>query len=63
MKLYFYFTDQQKIEIEINKLRSDQKIWVNELRDLEHQPILKGFDLKPLNSNELKAFANNLHNF
>lgn len=55
--------DQQQIEFEINKLRSDQKIWVNELRDLEHQPQLKGFDLKPLSTTEVRAFQSNLPSF
>ena len=48
-----------QLEVEINKLNSDQKLLVNELRDLEHAPQLKGFDLKPLSQTELSALRNN----
>lgn len=49
--------DQQTIDIEINKLRSEQKILVGKLRDLEYQSPLKGFDLKPLDRKEAAALS------
>lgn len=54
---YSIHTDQQTIDIEINKLRSEQKVLVSKLRDLEYQSPLKGFDLKPLDRQEVNAFA------
>lgn len=55
--------DQQTIDIEINKLRSDQKVLVGKLRDLEYQSPLKGFDLKPLERGEVNALSSHLPNF
>lgn len=51
------FTDQRTIDIEIEKLRSDQKVLVSKLRDLEYQSPLRGFDLKPLDRKEVQAFS------
>lgn len=59
----FIWTDQQTIEQEINKLRSEQKVLVNELRDLEHLSPLAGFDLKPLDRNEVSALSSNIPGF
>lgn len=59
----FSFTDQQVIDVDINKIRSDQKILVNQLRDLEFQSPLKGFDLKPLDRAEISALSANIPRF
>lgn len=58
-----YLTDQQVIEQEINKLHSDQKVFLNQLRDLEHLSPLAGFDLKPLDRNEVAALSANIPRF
>lgn len=55
--------DQQSIDTESNKLRSDQKVLVSKLRELECQAPLVGFDLKPLDRKELSAFRANLPSF
>ncbi|XP_014253053.1 p53 and DNA damage-regulated protein 1 [Cimex lectularius] len=47
--------DQKVLDIEINKVRSDLKVKVNKLRDLEYNDPLKGFDLKPLSRQEMSA--------
>lgn len=57
------FTDQQSIDIETNKLRSEQKVLVSKLRELECQAPIVGFDLKPLDRNELSALSANLPGF
>ncbi|GBP56336.1 p53 and DNA damage-regulated protein 1 [Eumeta japonica] len=49
--------DQKQLNIDINKLRSDLKIKVNELRDLEMQPPVPGFMLVPMSQKESSAFA------
>lgn len=59
----FLFLDQQTIDIEINKLRSEQKVLVSKLREIECQAPLVGFDLKPLNRNEFNALSANLPGF
>lgn len=41
--------------MEINKIRSDLKIKVNELRDLEHTPPVPGLMLTPMSSSEMSA--------
>lgn len=55
--MFEQFTDQRTIDIEIEKLRSDQKVLVSKLRDLEYQSPLRGFDLKPLDREEVQAFS------
>ncbi|XP_055379961.1 p53 and DNA damage-regulated protein 1 [Condylostylus longicornis] len=52
--------DQNEIEIEINKLRSEQKILVNQHRDLEHSSPFSGSNLKPLSAKEISALKTNL---
>lgn len=47
--------DQQECSIEINKLRSNLKIKVNELRDLELNPPVPGLMLKPMTHKEMSA--------
>lgn len=58
-----FITDQIQIDVEINKLRSDQKVLVCELRDLEHLQPAKGFDLKPMSNAEISAIRSNLPGF
>ncbi|XP_015604536.1 G patch domain and ankyrin repeat-containing protein 1 homolog [Cephus cinctus] len=48
--------DLKECDIGINKIRSDLKIKVNELRDLEHNPPVPGLMLQPLNRGEMDAF-------
>lgn len=50
--------DQKVIEEEIEKLRQEQKVLVNKLRDLEKQDPVKGFDLKPMKYGEMGALKN-----
>lgn len=59
----FFLSDQQTIDVEINKLRSEQKVLVSRLREIECQAPLVGFDLKPLDRNELAALSQNLPGF
>ncbi|CAI9738563.1 Hypothetical predicted protein [Octopus vulgaris] len=47
--------DYDKLDIEINSLRKTLKTEMNQLRDLENQDALTGFDLKPLSNQEIKA--------
>lgn len=55
--------DQIQIDVEINKLRSDQKVLVCKLRDLEHLQPVKGFDLKPMSHAEISSIRSNLPGF
>lgn len=55
--------DQVHIEAEINKLRSEQKVLVVELRDLEHMDPLRGLDLVPLADSEIAGIRANLPGF
>lgn len=47
--------DQRECDIEINKIRSNLKIKVNELRDLELYPPVAGLMLQPLSHKEMSA--------
>ncbi|XP_076635552.1 uncharacterized protein LOC143348814 [Colletes latitarsis] len=47
--------DQRECHIEINKLRSDLKIKVNELRDLELNPPVPGLMLQPMSHKEMSV--------
>ncbi|XP_023246882.1 G patch domain and ankyrin repeat-containing protein 1 homolog [Copidosoma floridanum] len=47
--------DQKQCDIEINKIRSDLKVKVNELRDIEHNPPVPGLMLKPMSKTEMAA--------
>uniref|UniRef100_A0A0A9YK80 p53 and DNA damage-regulated protein 1 n=1 Tax=Lygus hesperus TaxID=30085 RepID=A0A0A9YK80_LYGHE len=48
--------DQQATDTEINKLRSELKLKVNKLQDLEYKDPIPGLTLKPLSRNEFSAF-------
>ncbi|KAH0541202.1 p53 and DNA damage-regulated protein 1 [Cotesia glomerata] len=47
--------DQNECDVAINKLRSDLRVKVNELRDLEHATPVPGLMLKPLSHGEMSA--------
>lgn len=47
--------DLVSANIEINTIRSDMKVKLNDLRDLEYQDKYTGFDLKALSRKELSA--------
>lgn len=47
--------DLKEANIEINKIRSNLKVKVNELRDLEYQDKYTGFSLNALSQKELSA--------
>ncbi|XP_058448473.1 uncharacterized protein LOC131428501 [Malaya genurostris] len=51
--------DAEQIEKEINRIRAEQKVLVSKQRDLEHDTPLRGFDLKPLSSEEISALRAN----
>ena len=52
---FLLIADQVRLDAEINTLRSDLKVKVNNLRDKEGQPELKGFGLSALNPQEIQA--------
>ncbi|XP_063994786.1 p53 and DNA damage-regulated protein 1 isoform X2 [Diachasmimorpha longicaudata] len=47
--------DQKDCDIEVTKLRSNLKVKVNELRDLEYMPPVSGLMLKPMSNAEMSA--------
>ncbi|PZC87063.1 hypothetical protein B5X24_HaOG201299 [Helicoverpa armigera] len=49
--------DQKQLNIDINKLRSDLRVKVNNLRDLEMQPPVPGLMLVPMSSKETEALS------
>lgn len=49
--------DQRECNTAINKLRSDLKIKVNELRDLELAPPVPGLMLEPMSRKEMDAIG------
>uniref|UniRef100_A0A2A4JR24 Uncharacterized protein n=1 Tax=Heliothis virescens TaxID=7102 RepID=A0A2A4JR24_HELVI len=49
--------DQKQLNIDINKLRSDLRVKVNNLRDLEMQPPVPGLMLVPLSSKETEGLS------
>ncbi|CAG9575796.1 unnamed protein product [Danaus chrysippus] len=50
-------TDQMQLNIDINKLRSNLKIKVNDLRDLEIQPPVPGLMLVPMSKKETQGLS------
>ncbi|XP_061719205.1 p53 and DNA damage-regulated protein 1 [Cydia pomonella] len=50
--------DQKQLNIDINKLRSELKVKVNNLRDLEMQPAVPGLMLVPMSQKETAAMSN-----
>ncbi|XP_055546024.1 uncharacterized protein LOC129730597 [Wyeomyia smithii] len=55
--------DADQIELEIKRIRTEQKVLVSKQRDLEHDSPLRGFDLKPLSSAEISAIRANIPGF
>lgn len=49
--------DQKQLNIDVNILRSNLKIKVNDLRDLEMQPPVPGLMLVPMSQNETEYFS------
>ncbi|XP_049887310.1 p53 and DNA damage-regulated protein 1 [Pectinophora gossypiella] len=49
--------DQKQLNIDINKLRSDLRVKVNDLRDLEMQPPVPGLMLVPMSRKETEGFS------
>lgn len=49
--------DQKQLQIDINKLRSDLKLKVNNLRDLEMQPPVPGLMLVPMSHKETQGLS------
>ncbi|CAH0600515.1 unnamed protein product [Chrysodeixis includens] len=49
--------DQKQLNIDINKLRSDLRVKVNNLRDLEMQPPVQGLMLVPLSREETQGLS------
>lgn len=47
--------DQEHLDKEIERLRNQLKVKVNRLFEAQGKPELKGFNLNPLNQDELKA--------
>ncbi|XP_075702776.1 p53 and DNA damage-regulated protein 1 [Rhinoderma darwinii] len=47
--------DQEQLDAEIKSLRSQLKVKVNQLYEAQGKPELKGFNLNPLDPDELKA--------
>ena len=52
---YFFISDFDNLDDEINETRVKMKEKLGKLRDIEKKETLKGFDLQPLSSEELKA--------
>ncbi|OBS68526.1 hypothetical protein A6R68_02921 [Neotoma lepida] len=48
-------SDQEHLDKEIERLRNQLKVKVNRLFEAQGKPELKGFNLNPLNQDELKA--------
>lgn len=51
--------DQEKMNVDLNKLRRELKLKINNLRDLEMQPPLPGLMLTPLSPKERYSLSAN----
>lgn len=49
--------DQRQLNININKLRCNLKVKINDLRDLEMQPPVPGLMLVPMNQKEKEGMS------
>ncbi|XP_028160277.1 p53 and DNA damage-regulated protein 1 [Ostrinia furnacalis] len=49
--------DQKQLSIDINKLRCDLKVKLNDLRDLEMQPPVPGLMLVPMSHTEMQGLT------
>lgn len=54
---YLLEADQKQLNIDINKLRSDLKVKVNNLRDMEMQPPVPGLMLVPMSQKETEGLS------
>lgn len=50
--------DQKQLDIDMNQIRSELKVKVNNLRDLEMQPPVPGLMLVPLSNTENEGLTN-----
>ncbi|XP_022601170.1 p53 and DNA damage-regulated protein 1 [Seriola dumerili] len=50
--------DQEQLEKEINDLRKGLKAKVNHLNEIQGKPELRGYNLSPLSTDEIKAMNN-----
>ncbi|KAM3621591.1 uncharacterized protein V6R79_013237 [Siganus canaliculatus] len=50
--------DQEQLDKEINDLRKGLKVKVNRLNEMQGKPELRGYNLSPLSSEEIKAINN-----
>lgn len=53
--LKYFSLEQVHLDVEVNKLRSDLKVKVNKLRDLEHINPVPGLMLNPMSRDEMNA--------
>lgn len=62
MKLidFIIISEQREIDKEIGKLRDDQHKLVKKHKDLEMSSMSSGFDLKPMNRNEMNVLKSEL---
>ncbi|XP_036958377.1 p53 and DNA damage-regulated protein 1 [Acanthopagrus latus] len=49
--------DQKQLDMEINDLRKGLKAKVNRLNEMQGKPELRGYNLSPLSSDEIKAIS------
>ncbi|KAE8745578.1 hypothetical protein FOCC_FOCC007689 [Frankliniella occidentalis] len=49
--------DQVRLDVEVNRLRSDLKVKVNKLRDLEHASPVPGLMLNPMSQADMNAMG------
>lgn len=56
----YLITEQSEIDKEANKIRDEQLVLVKRHKDLEMDKMPSGFDLKPMNRNEMNVLKNEL---
>lgn len=49
------FSELEKVEIDIENQHKSLRKMLEKMRDLEHEPRLEGFSLKPMSLSEVKA--------
>ncbi|EOA92656.1 p53 and DNA damage-regulated protein 1 [Anas platyrhynchos] len=49
-----FFSDQEHLDEEINKLRKELRVKVNRLYEAQGKAELKGFNLNPMTAEEMK---------
>lgn len=58
--IYSIISEAVVLNTEINTARDNQKMHVNELRDIELETPLKGFNLKSMNRDELRWLTDSM---